>query len=83
MDADGDAARGLLDRVGWAYNYIDGVDLILGAIIGRVHLLDVVRDHESIWADDDSWHWVLAGAQRIDPPIYCRGARGHLFVPRL
>lgn len=54
--------------------------IVFGAVVGRVMLLDVVRDHPSPWAVPGRYHWVLAHPQLTDPPVPCRGRQG-LFVP--
>jgi hypothetical protein len=59
----------------------DPNDLIVGAIIGVVDIVDCVwagmnaHVDRSVWADRDSWHWVLANPRAIDP-ILCRGMQG-------
>lgn len=45
-----------------------------GAIIGRVELVDCVRNHPSEWAEAGMWHWVL----RNPTPIVPIPARGQL-----
>jgi hypothetical protein len=39
------------------------------AIIGSVEIVNCVRGHWSPWAEDNSWHWVLANPVRFDKPI--------------
>jgi hypothetical protein len=47
----------LLHRVNWKnYN---------GHIIGRVNLVDCVRNSKSLWAEQGFWHWVLKDPQPI------------------
>lgn len=61
---------------------LDAPGLVLGAIIGHVRLVDVVRDHPSTWTSAGAWQWVLKDPVPIDPPVVCRGGRS-LFVPRV
>jgi hypothetical protein len=42
---------------------------ISSAIIGTVDIIDCVRDHKSIWAEEDCWHWVLDNPVMFDEPI--------------
>lgn len=39
------------------------------AIIGKVNLVDIVRDSKSEWAEKDSYHWVLQDAEIFKLPI--------------
>lgn len=39
--------------------------LRFGQIIGSVEIVDCVRDHSSVWAQPDCWHWVLRDPQPI------------------
>lgn len=54
--------------------------IVFGAVVGRVMLVDVVRDHPSSWAVPGRHHWVLAHPELIEPPIPCRGHQ-YLFTP--
>jgi hypothetical protein len=57
-----------------ALGLVPPAELQTGGIVGRVELVDVVRDHESPWAIEDHWHWVLR-----DPlPLPFRAAPGRL-----
>jgi hypothetical protein len=53
-----------------------------GAIIGLVHLVDVVIDSASPWALPSRYHWVLEFPEPVDPPIPRRGRQG-LWRPPL
>ena len=44
-----------------------------GAIIGLVHLVDIVTDSPSRWAETRSYHWRLEMPAPVDPPVPCRG----------
>jgi hypothetical protein len=44
-----------------------------GAIIGSVEIVDCVKEHPSVWAEPDKWHWVLSNAIRFPEPIPTRG----------
>ncbi len=50
------------------------------AIIGVVHLADVLTDSRSPWAAAGRYHWVFEFPSPIDPAIPCRGRPG-LWVP--
>lgn len=58
---------------------IPACELITGAIVGQVELVDCVRDSASAWAWPGAWHWLLRAA-RPSKPIYCRGHLG-FFEP--
>lgn len=60
------------------YFSTDGFDpnrIETNAIIGRVNIIDCVRNHDSIWAENYKshdypiWNWVLSGAEYFDKPI--------------
>ena len=51
-----------------------------GAIIGRVNLVDIIRDSPSRWAFPDHWHWELDNPEPIQPIKY-RGMPGLFNVP--
>ena len=50
------------------------------AIIGVVHLADVLTDLPSPWATTGWYHWVFEFPAPVDPLIPCRGRPG-LWVP--
>ena len=50
------------------------------AIIGVVHLADVLTDSRSPWATAGWYNWAFEFPAPIDPPIPCRGRPG-LWVP--
>ena len=41
----------------------------LSAIIGTVEIVDCVKNHPSIWANEGEWNWVLANPVLFDEPI--------------
>ena len=47
-----------------------------GCLLGYVTLADVVRDHKSVWALDEHYHWVLTDPVRLVEPVPVRGAQG-------
>ncbi len=47
----------------------------LGGVIGKVEIVDCVQNHESQWAVDGQWHWVLANPQPLDFYL-CKGRLG-------
>jgi ASCH domain-containing protein len=56
-------------------------ELVRGAIIGQVRLVDVVRDHSSSWAEAGAFHFVLADPVAFAQPRPWRGMPG-LFRAR-
>ncbi len=48
------------------------------AIIGEVEIIDCVQEHNSVWADEDCWNWVLANPVMYDKPIL--SVKGALFL---
>lgn len=46
------------------------------AIVGEVDIVDCVKNHPSIWSQDDCWNWVLANAELYKEPIL--GVKGKL-----
>lgn len=57
-----------------AMGMVNPPQLVRGAIIGSVDLLDCVTYHESNWFDGP-YGWVLANA-KTQPPVYMRGQLG-------
>jgi hypothetical protein len=39
------------------------------AIIGSVEIVDCIRDSDSVWAEEDCWHWILKDPILFDKPI--------------
>ena len=56
-------------------------DLLHGYVLGTVELIDVVRDHDSVWAERGQWHWVLANPQPLAEPYAEKGALGLWELP--
>jgi hypothetical protein len=62
------------------YEYLEALGLAVpaelptGGLVGRVELVDVVREHESPWAIEGEWHWVL----RDPEPLPFRAVPGRL-----
>ena len=51
------------------------------AIIGKANVVDVVRDAESEWATEDSFHWILDNAELFKEPILnVKGRLGFWYV---
>lgn len=55
--------------------------LPLGVIIGVVELTDVVTDHDSPWALDGQYHWVLSRPRRFKTMVPWSGRLGLYDVP--
>jgi hypothetical protein len=45
---------------------------ILGAIIGKVEIIDCVQNHPSQWAIAGHYHWILSNPKRCEP-YYIKG----------
>ena len=59
-------------------------DLVHGAIIGEVDIIDCVRGHSSRWAMEGQYQFVLANAVEYEKPIPCKGTIFPLFFePRI
>lgn len=54
-------------------------EVVFGAIIGHVTLVDVIRDSRSTWAIPGEWHWVLTDPTPVERLVR-RGQMG-LWVP--
>ena len=63
-------AGGRLDRSGPALD--DSVPL--GAVVGIVDLVDIVRDCGREWAEPGCWHWLLVNPRLLAEPIPVRGS---------
>lgn len=59
----------------------DFFEFTRGAIIGQVGLIDCVTDHQSRWATDGCWHWVLSNPVLFGRPIPYKGRLGLFDVP--
>ena len=57
---------------------MDGVsfptELVFGAILGIVELVDCTQTSQSPWAMPDHYHWQFANPRSIVTPIDCKGA---------
>ena len=47
--------------------------LLYGAILGAVDLVDIVDDSESPWALDAHEHWLFENPRRLDEPFALKG----------
>ncbi|MFI6317299.1 ASCH domain-containing protein [Nonomuraea sp. NPDC050556] len=75
------------DARGWARVAELGVALPqellqFGVILGSVELDDIVREHDSAWANPYQWNWVLSDAQPATRFVEVSGKLG-LFAPPL
>ena len=52
----------------------------MGAVIGIVTLVDCIRDSDSRWAVDDSWHWVLSNPEPLSEPVPIKGQLGLFYA---
>jgi hypothetical protein len=52
------------------------LELVHGAIIGVVELVDCVPDSDSEWAVIHQWHWCLRNPQPFDQAVPCPGKLG-------
>lgn len=53
----------------------------VGHLIGMIEVIDCVRQHDSRWADKDSWKLVLVDPVRFSRPIPYRGQLSPFQVP--
>ena len=51
------------------------VNLLYGAIIGRVHLAGCINGSDSPWSIPGDWHWLLADPEPLGPIPY-QGRQG-------
>jgi hypothetical protein len=58
-------------------------DLARGALIGVAHLVDVVENSDSPWAQPDHLHWLVTDGRLWSDPIPCRGRLGFFRPPEL
>jgi hypothetical protein len=56
-------------------------DLVRGAIIGVVDVVDVVDRHRSKWFSGPLG-WVLRNPRRLKKPIFCKGSLGLWHLPQ-
>jgi len=49
---------------------------LCGCIIGSVELIDCVKYHDSTWAENGFWNWVLRNPKIFKKPIPARGSLG-------
>jgi hypothetical protein len=47
-----------------------------GLIIGKVNLVDIVKDSQSIWAEPNAYHWILENPVLLETPIQAKGKLG-------
>jgi hypothetical protein len=47
-----------------------------GVILGAVTIVDIVREHDSRWAQPHHFHWLLRDAALLRRPLPHRGKRG-------
>jgi len=61
----------LLDHIPYASEYVNNnhKELLCGAIIGKVTIIDCINDSNSVWAQKDYWHWILKNPILFDKPI--------------
>lgn len=55
----------------------------LGHIIGSVELIDVVQNHESQWAIEGEYQWVLTNPRKFLVPIPAKGQLGIWNLPAI
>jgi hypothetical protein len=59
---------------------LDPADFMLGALVGLVELVDIVRNHPSPWAEVDRWQRLVTRPHRFAEPMPLRGALGLFTV---
>jgi len=51
-------------------------NIIKGAIIGSVNLVNIITNYQSMWAMPNQYHWIISDPILLDEPIYCKGKLG-------
>jgi hypothetical protein len=65
-----------LERQACAELKLNPDEVICGAIIGTVDLVDIVENSRSKWAYPGEYHWILKNPRRLRQPIFQRGKLG-------
>ena len=60
---------------------LDPKSLTMGAIVGTVDLVDVVKDSPSRWAMAGHYHWIIRNARRLQSPKPRKGQLGLFNIP--
>lgn len=55
---------------------VNNPKLKFGVIIGLVDLIDIVENHQSIWAIEGQYHWILANPIEINSGEIIKGKLG-------
>jgi hypothetical protein len=58
-----------VNYLGKSTNQFNPDKIINSAIIGKVDLVDCIKDSKSVWAIPDCWNWVLENPVLFDAPI--------------
>jgi hypothetical protein len=56
-------------------------ELLTGAIVGSVEIVDCIRNSKSKWAVRGQWHWLLRNPRLLAKPIRLKGKLGFIRVP--
>ena len=51
------------------------------AIIGSMEIVDCVKNNNSIWAEEDSWNWIVRNQKLFDTPILNVKGKLSFFTP--
>jgi len=51
------------------YKLVAQTQMYMGAIIGEVYIVNCVKNHDSIWALEGQWNWVLRNPKLYEKPI--------------
>lgn len=70
------------EQLEYAYSEIEkGKEIepiVTSAIIGSVEIVDCVQNHNSVWAEEGVWNWVLTNPVKFKEPIL--GVKGKLSI---
>lgn len=56
---------------------------IRSSIVGSVEIVDCIQNHESIWAENGLWNWVLANPIKFLEPIPAKGKLSFWDYPNI
>ncbi len=66
-------AGDLLDDPG---EWFERVPIHLGAIVATAKIVETLKGHDSAWAIEGQWQWVLEDVRMLPTPIPMRGRQG-------
>ena len=61
---------------------LDADQLVTGAIVGSVEIIDCIDNSRSKFAIPGQWHWILKSPRYLKTPIPFKGKLGFIPVPQ-